>query len=112
VDRAGRYLLAEASARLAGLLVVGDDVDRSLLCAGRAAVDPHIGTDQVGFHIGSNTLVRFDQAASPLFANLAVIEDFLLLRGVRIGLRNLVLETLIKRLVLSLSDELGVTLRR
>jgi uncharacterized integral membrane protein (TIGR00697 family) len=87
-------------------------VHGGLLRAGRATVNAYVSANQVGFDVWSNALVRFDQAAGPLVANLAVIEDFLLLRRVWIGLRNLVLEPLIKRFVLPLADQLGVALRR
>ena len=87
-------------------LVVGDDVDRSLLGAGCCAVDSDIVTDQVGLHVRPDAPVGLDQPTRPLVADLPVVEDLILvLRRVRIGLRNLLRKPLVQRLVLTLTDQ-------
>ena len=95
-----------------GSLVVGDDVHGSLLCAGGAAVNAHITTDKVGLHVRPDTPIRLDKATSPFLADLSIVEDFFVLRRIRIGLGYLVCKPLIQRLVLTLTDQCGVALGR
>jgi hypothetical protein len=86
--------------------LVGNDVHRGLLRAGCATVNTYVGSDEVGLHIRPNAFVWLNQAPGPLLADLTIIENFLVLRCVGIRLWNLVLESLVKRLVLALSDQL------
>ena len=74
------------------LLIVGDDVDRSLLGAGRGAVDPHVSGNEVLFDVRPNALVGVDQPACSLASDLPVVDDLLVWGRVRVGIGNLVLE--------------------
>ena len=106
MDRADPYLSVRTSRlKSNGSLVVGDDVHCSLLCAGGAAVNAHINTDKVGLHIWPDTAIGLDKATSPFLADLSVVEDILVLRRIRIGLRHLIRKPLIQRLVLTLTDQ-------
>ena len=105
MDTAGLYRAAPAL-RLERTLVVADDVDGSLLSAGCRTVDPDVRTDQIGLQIRTDAFVRIDQTPGPLFADLSVVENLILvLPGIRVGLGNLLFEPLVEGLVLPLTDQ-------
>ena len=82
--------------------VVGDDVHGRLLGGGGGAVDADVGADQLALGVLAVALVRVDQAAGALGADLAVVEVLVVLvrlgLGVRVRLLLLLRDPLLERL--------------
>src|SRR6476659_9367671 len=93
------------SRHLRSSLLVGNDMDGGLLCTCCGAVDADIDAHEVGIHIRPDAFVGIDQPAGTFRAHFTIVEDFLIYRRVRIGLRNLLIEPLVQGFVLAFTNQ-------